>query len=75
MEKGGTAAAKIVLLKQETADLIQVSARHLENYVRAGKFPRPFYVGDRSPRWLREDVLQWLREQSAAAGRGAAADG
>lgn len=31
-----------------------------------GKFPKPFYVGERSPRWRSDVVNEWMESVSAA---------
>lgn len=55
------------LKKVPVAQIIGKSTRGLELMVRNGQFPKPFYAGDRSPRWLAEDVERWLKEKAAEA--------
>jgi predicted DNA-binding transcriptional regulator AlpA len=60
------AAEPEVLTKSGVASLLSVSTRQIENLIKAGRLPRPLYLAERSPRWLRADLLQWLRERAAA---------
>lgn len=39
------------LTKKEVAELLKVSTRTVERNCASGKIPKPFYVGERSPRW------------------------
>lgn len=43
-----------------------LSEPSLYRLVKADRFPSPFYVSDRSPRWVEAEVYQWLREKAAA---------
>ena len=60
------AAEPEVLTKSQLAAFLACSSRQIENLVKAGRLPRPLYLAERSPRWLRADLLQWLRERAAA---------
>ena len=35
--------------------------------IRSGDFPKPFYIGERSPRWRSDVVAAWMERVSAAA--------
>jgi len=60
------AAEPEVLTKNGVAALLSVSTRQIENLVKAGRLPKPLYLAERSPRWLRTDLLQFLRAKVAA---------
>lgn len=47
------------LSKQEVADLLDVSTRSIERWVRLGSFPKPAFSTCRTRRWKIEEVLQW----------------
>ena len=42
------------------AKTLRISRKHWANLVRAGLAPQPAYVGERSPRWTRRSILDWL---------------
>jgi predicted DNA-binding transcriptional regulator AlpA len=66
-------SADLVYTKNELAAALRCCPRSIENHVRAGKLPRPFFVSSRSPRWSRAAVAEWIaRQQKAAAGAEAA---
>ena len=44
------------MTKQEVAELFNVSTKTVERNSKSGRLPRPVYVGERSPRWNREEV-------------------
>jgi predicted DNA-binding transcriptional regulator AlpA len=49
---------------KQTAKWTGSTDRHLANLIKAGAFPKPTYVGARSPRFRRSDLLQWLEDQA-----------
>lgn len=55
-----------VLTKSGVAALLSVSTRQVENLTRDGRIPAPVYLSERAPRWVKADLLQWLREKAAA---------
>ena len=61
-------SAELVFTKNELAAALRMCPRSVENHVRAGKLPKPFYVAARSPRWSRVAVAEWIRAQQSAAG-------
>ena len=65
----------LVYTKNELASVLRMCPRSIENHVRLGKLPRPFYISGRSPRWSRAAVAEWIRSQQAAAGAEAAGGG
>lgn len=57
-----------ILNKAGVAALCLCSQRQIENLVRAGRLPQPHYLGCRSPRWIRSEVLQALTAGRSVAG-------
>ncbi len=69
-------SAELVYTKNELAAALRCCPRSVENHVRAGRLPKPFFVSSRSPRWSRAAVAQWIaQQQQQAAGAEAAAGG
>ena len=65
-----------VLTKNQLAAEFQVCSRSVENFVRQGRLPAPFYVSSRTPRWSRKAVTAWIEARAAeAAAAGADAVG
>lgn len=63
-----------LLRKADVARLLQVSGRTVDNLLRAGRLPEPMRLSTH-PRWHREQLLEWLRDQAdraAANGTGPA---
>lgn len=51
--------------KKQVAKWAGVSDRHIDAMAREGRFPKPTYIGVRTPRWKRSTLLAWLDAQSA----------
>jgi predicted DNA-binding transcriptional regulator AlpA len=51
---------------KQTASWASCTERHLQNLVKAEQFPSPIYVGKRSPRFRRSDLLEFLENQAGA---------
>lgn len=63
-----TAAAPVadeVLTKSGVAALLSVSTRQVENLTRDGRIPAPVYLSERAPRWVKADLIEWLRGKAA----------
>ncbi len=60
-------AIRPLLEKADVAKILNKSVRGLEMMIQDGRFLKPFYLGDRSPRWRPEDVEEWLREKASTA--------
>jgi excisionase family DNA binding protein len=58
----GAMAEKELLTADEAAELLQVSLRTLRRWRTQGTGPPVVWVG-RSPRYLRAEVLEWVRAQ------------
>ena len=46
--------------KTDLAKRFQCSTRQIELMVADGRLPKPFYLGDASPRWRQADIDAWL---------------
>lgn len=55
---------KVALRVEDVAEMLAISERHVWTLVAQGKFPKPFKLGA-SSRWLREEVVEFCREQSS----------
>ncbi len=49
-----------LLTKKQAAELLQCSQRQIELLTQKGRIARPVYLGDRSPRWRRAELLASL---------------
>ena len=56
-----------LLKKNDLASRLGCSLRQIELMVKSGRLPRPFYLGDASPRWRRCDVDAWLERLATDA--------
>ncbi len=59
-----------LLTKRQAAELLQCSQRQIELLTQRGRIAKPVYLGDRSPRWRRDELLASVGqgvEGSAAA--------
>ena len=50
-----------------TAKIANVSAVHLRRLIRAGKFPKPFRIGDRKLGWRTSTIQHHIADREAAA--------
>jgi len=55
-----TTLSDSLMKKKDVAAFFQCSARQVELMVKAGKLPKPVYIGDASPRWQRKTLMEWL---------------
>jgi excisionase family DNA binding protein len=65
-ENGGPAAAgefPPVLTTAMAAELLQVHVEHLRRLVREGKIPCHRFPGGREMRFMRDELLDWLKSQ------------
>lgn len=44
----------------EILEMLGISESTLRRIMDDGRFPKPFYIGPRSPRWWRSDILKWI---------------
>lgn len=54
-----------VLTAAMAAELLQVNVEYLRQMVRSGKVPCHKFPGGRELRFLRDELIEWLRSQSA----------
>jgi predicted DNA-binding transcriptional regulator AlpA len=59
--------APAVLTLAETASVLGVTVATLRSWFNAGRFPRPMYLGPRSPRYRRVDIEAHLAKEAAHA--------
>ena len=55
-----TTVSDSLMKKKDVAEFFQCSVRQVELMVKAGKLPKPVYIGDASPRWQRKTLVDWL---------------
>lgn len=48
---------------REVMVMIGLARSTIYERITAGTFPRPLYVGERSPRWRLSDILRWMSER------------
>lgn len=46
-----------LLTKRQAAELLQCSQRQIELLTQRGRIAKPVYLGERSPRWKRAELL------------------
>lgn len=51
---------RLLLTKAEMAELLEVTPRTIDNWVRRGKLPRPRF--DQPQRWLVATIKNWLED-------------
>jgi len=49
---------RLLLTKNELAELLEVTPRTIERWVISGKLPKPRF--DQPPRWLTKTIQNWL---------------
>jgi len=49
-----------ILKKKDVAEFLKCSIRQVEVMVKGGRMPKPFFFGDKSPRWRRSTLMDWL---------------
>ena len=49
-----------LMRKRDVAEFYLCSQRQVENLVKSGRLPKPFYLGENSPRWRRSELLKHL---------------
>jgi len=54
---------KLVEIKNDTG----LSSSSIYRMAKAGKFPKPIKLGERSSGWIASEVEQWLDERIAAS--------
>lgn len=54
----------------EVAALIGYSRQHIYKLFNAGRFPKPFPVGDNSIRFLEHEIIDWINRKKEASRRG-----
>ena len=56
-----------LLTKRDLAERFDVTVRMIELMVKGGRLPKPFYLGDSSPRWRKIDIDTWLEKLASEA--------
>ena len=54
-----------LLTKKQVAEYLQCSQRQVELLTHKSRLPKPFYLGESSPRWRRDALLTWLDSQAS----------
>jgi len=57
-----------ILRKRDVAAICQCSQRQVEILTAKGRLPRPFYLGENSPRWRRTELMAFLDGLAAEGG-------
>ena len=51
-----------LMTKKQLAEFLQCSQRQCEILTGKGRLPKPIYLGESSPRWKRDEVLEHLED-------------
>lgn len=55
-----------VLTRNDLRDLnLAMSNTHMLRLEKVGKFPRRIYLGEKTPVWLENEILEWLEARLA----------
>ena len=55
-----TSEIPLLSTRKQLAEMFGVSERHWDNMVARGLAPTPIYIGERTPRWTRSSVIEFL---------------
>ena len=56
-----------VLTRQDVAKILKCTTRTVINMEDDGRLIRPFYIGNRTPRWLKKDIDKWVADLAEKA--------
>ena len=56
-----------LMTKKDVAQYFQCSMRQVELMANKGRLPKPFYLGDSSPRWRKQDIESLIERLSQDA--------
>ena len=51
---------------EEVLEMLGVSKSTLHRMIAEDRFPKPIYIGPRSPRWWLSGILKWLASLASA---------
>jgi predicted DNA-binding transcriptional regulator AlpA len=54
-----------LLTRRELCAFLRISRRCLDDWIKAGRFPRPIAFNDWHHRWTKAGVRRWLRDTAA----------
>ena len=49
-----------LLRMEEILAMLGISESTLRRMIDEGRFPKPIYIAQRSPRWWRSEILKWI---------------
>ncbi len=58
---------RLLYKKKCLGTIFGCSIRQIELMVNDGRTPKPFYIGNASPRWRAEDIDAWLEKLATEA--------
>ena len=62
---------ELLTVKQVT-DIVPLTQSTIYRLMRQERFPLPIRIGGRNVRWMRSEILDWLKSQPRATGNKAA---
>ena len=57
-----------LLTCKQVEEIVQLTQSTVYRLVRAGKFPAPIKIGGRNVRWLRSEIMDYLKSRPRATG-------
>ena len=60
-----------LLTCKQVEEIVQLTQSTVYRLMRKGRFPLPIKIGERNVRWLRDEIMDWLKSQPRAAGKAA----
>ena len=57
-----------LLTYKQVEEIVQLTQSTVYRLVRAGKFPAPIKIGGRNVRWLRSEIMDYLKSRPRATG-------
>ena len=57
-----------LLTCKQVEEIVQLTQSTVYRLMRKGLFPVPVRIGQRNVRWLRSEILSWLKSQPRATG-------
>ena len=60
-----------LLTCDQVQEIVPLTTSTIYRLMRAEKFPLPIKIGERNVRWLRDEIMDWLKSQPRATGAAA----
>ena len=60
---GSKMTERRIINTKECCQITGFSRQTIYNLIKAGKFPKPFKLGQKTNSWLYEDIIKWLDDR------------